>query len=199
MRIKEILHLQTGYDLVTTEQLATQDKYGRLLMDDYQLVRDLGEYGTELDIYKTITEIEGDQHIDATTLALTDTRIVELSVDCEKCGRFWIPSSAKGKLKHTVHLRASYKPGWENRIILGEEQHLSDHREWVKNSGRSVVEDFINNGRCSRAHRHRTESDCVLKEAKKLRSEILGDLSKCSAASMLKYDKGTNPPHKVDY
>jgi len=34
-QLKEILHLQTGYDLVTPEQLATQDKFVKLLPEDF--------------------------------------------------------------------------------------------------------------------------------------------------------------------
>ena len=34
-QLKEILHLQTGYDLVTTEQLASQDKYIKMLPEDF--------------------------------------------------------------------------------------------------------------------------------------------------------------------
>ena len=34
-QLKEILHLQTGYDLVTPEQLASQDKYVKMLPEDF--------------------------------------------------------------------------------------------------------------------------------------------------------------------
>lgn len=34
-QLKEILHLQTGYDLVTPEQLANQDKYIKMLPEDF--------------------------------------------------------------------------------------------------------------------------------------------------------------------
>ena len=34
-QLKEILHLQTGYDLVTPEQLASQDKFIRMLPEDF--------------------------------------------------------------------------------------------------------------------------------------------------------------------
>ena len=34
-QLKEILHLQTGYDLVTPEQLASQDKYVKILPEDF--------------------------------------------------------------------------------------------------------------------------------------------------------------------
>ena len=35
VQLKEILHLQTGYDLVTPEQLASQDKYVKMLPEDF--------------------------------------------------------------------------------------------------------------------------------------------------------------------
>lgn len=34
-QLKEILHIQTGYDLVTPEQLATQDKFVKMLPEDF--------------------------------------------------------------------------------------------------------------------------------------------------------------------
>ena len=34
-QLKEILHLQTGYDLVTSDQLATQDKFIKILPEDF--------------------------------------------------------------------------------------------------------------------------------------------------------------------
>ena len=76
---------------------------------------------------------------------------------------------------------------------------MRDAIEWTNKEGQVVVDNYLNNAMGSRAHRHKTRSVCELEEARLLRNDVLGSLSKSDLQSMLKYDEGDNPPHKVDY
>ena len=176
-----------------------KDKWGRAPMEDYEIVRDLGHYGTTNWIFKTLTEKENDQFIDKKTLALTDTRILELTVKCCCDNGRWFPYFAQGKLKHAVHLRTKYLKGWYKRIVLAEEDHVRDAIKWTNNEGRVVVDNYLNGAASNRAHRHKTRSLCETNEACRLRNEVLGSLSKSDLKSMQKVDEGINAPHKVDY
>ena len=146
-----------------------------------------------------MTEKENDQFIGKSTLALTDTRIVELTVKCCCDGGRWFPYSAKGKLKNTVHLRSKYAKGWYKKIVLGEEDHVRDAMEWAKNSGQNLVNDYFASAMGNMAHRYKDQDRCEEEESRRLRVDVLGGLSILAAESMNRYDSGEDAPHKVNY